>query len=157
MIDILTATGKAKTRALAKKKVNEVINNKSAINAFIDWAVAQGANKKTLQNNNFFKPKYQHEIKAPKAGYLKYNSAKEIGLISLALGAGRLKKAGKIDYQAGILLSKPTNARVEKNETVAILYSSKPIKAEIINDFYKNMSISPKMEKDIPPILKVIA
>jgi hypothetical protein len=37
------------------------------------------------------------------------------------------------------------------------LYSSKPIKAETINDFHKNMSISPKKEKDIPPVLKVIA
>lgn len=157
MIDILTATGKAKTRSQAEKKVNEVIRNKSAIKAFIDWAVAQGASRKPLQNNNFFKPKYQYEIKATSSGYLKYNSTKEIGLISLALGAGRLKKAGKIDYQAGILLSKPTNAKVEKNETVAILYSSKPIKVEAINDFHKNMSISPKKEKDIPPVLKVIA
>ena len=36
MIDILTATGKAKTRSQAEKKVNEVIRNKSAIKAFID-------------------------------------------------------------------------------------------------------------------------
>ena len=157
MIDILTVTGKSKTRLQAKKKVEVVINNKSALKAFINWAVAQGANKEVLEKNDFFKPVHKHEIKVSKTGYLKYISTKEIGYISLHLGAGRINKGGKIDYQAGILLSKPANAKVHKGETIATLYSSKPIKTEVIRRFIKNISISRIRGKDIPPVLKVIA
>lgn len=105
---------------------------------------AQGGNINKVKNNNFFDPKYVKEVKSPSAGYIKYKSAKEIGFLAFNLGAGRLNKNDPIDMQAGIYLNKVMNEYVNKNDVVATLYSSKPIKEEIIKRFLENVIYSKK-------------
>lgn len=140
--DILLFTKKAKNSDQAIAMINEVIDNKKALNVFFDWIKAQGSNVSKIKTNNFFKPKYFKEIKSIKSGYIKYVSAKEVGLIAFGLGAGRLNKTDPIDMQAGIYLNKVMNEYVKKNEVLATLYSSKPISDELIKRFLANTDYS---------------
>jgi pyrimidine-nucleoside phosphorylase len=106
-----------------------------------------------MTNSSYFHPKYTKEIKSPKSGYIKYLSAKEVGMISFNLGAGRLSKTESIDPHAGIYLNKVINEKVNKNETLATLYSSKPIDKNLVDRFIKNVAYSNNKFKQSKTIL----
>jgi thymidine phosphorylase len=80
-----------------------------------------------------------------------------MGMISLLLGAGRLKKTDPLDYHAGIWLNKIQNESVKKNEVIATLYSSKPINLDVVSRFLTNVDIKPTKFKATPTILKVLS
>jgi thymidine phosphorylase len=117
---------------------------------------AQNANMHTLKSDKLFNPKYHYEVKAKREGYLQYLSTKAIGLVSFHLGAGRINKESGVDYHAGIYLNTITNECIKPGQTIATLYSSSPIKQEIINDFVSNYKINAKPIKISPIIVKIM-
>lgn len=154
--DILIATKLSINKSQSYQKINSVIANRKAYDVFLEWATAQGAKKEELENQSFFFPKYSYKIKSTKVGFISYNSAKEIGLISFILGAGRATKEDNIDYHAGILLNKTYNDFVKRGELIGTLYSSNPIKKEVADRFIKNIIIYPNKQKPLKPIIKII-
>ncbi|MDR0674676.1 MAG: thymidine phosphorylase [Mycoplasmataceae bacterium] len=154
--DILVTTKKAENKKHAIKLVDEVISTGRALNVFETWIKAQHANMLAIKNSTYFKPKHKLEIKAHSTGYVAYRSTKVIGLIAFKLGAGRLSKEDNIDYHAGIYLNKIKNEYVKKNELIAILYSSKPIKYSLVSDFKENVIISAQPHKNMPIIIKTM-
>ena len=155
VVDILLTTKKTKTKKEAYKKIDEVIHNGKAYECFEKWAIAQGSSKHIL-NSEIFRPAYKHEVKAVKNGYIAYKSAKEVGLISCYLGAGRIKKDDIVDPQAGIYLNKAYNDKAKIGETIATLYSSNPIPKDLIKRFQANTLYSNKKFPSEKPILEVI-
>lgn len=154
--DILIATKICKNKKEAYENIDEVINSKKALEVFKKWISSQHANANEVCKNKFFKPKYSLEIKADKSGYVKYKSAREVGMISFLLGAGREVKGAPIDFQAGVFLNKIINEKVNKGETIATLYSSKKINSLLIEKFKKNILYSNSKFKELPVIVKVI-
>ncbi len=59
-----------------------------------------------------------------KSGYVSDIEAKEIGKLSVLLGAGREKKEDIIDNSVGIVLNKKVGNRVEKNEILAYVHAN---------------------------------
>lgn len=154
--DIFVTLKISKTKKDAYKEINNLIKSKRALNCFYQWIVSQGAIKSNVINKKYWNPKYKVEIKAKKSGYIKYISAKEVGLVSFELGAGRVNKNDSVDYQAGIWLNKTYNDKLNVNDTIATLYSSKKINNQIIKKFEDNILIS---NKKFPPqkvIVKVM-
>jgi thymidine phosphorylase len=109
-----------------------------------------------VNSDNYFKPKYHLDINATRDGYINYHSTKVIGLVSFNLGAGRLHKEDAIDYHAGVYLHKVSNEYAKKGETIATLYSSKPIPKSLVNDFTNNLTFNTKPSKNTPIIIKVM-
>lgn len=138
VIDILTDTKIAKSKKEAQTMYEDVIKSKKAFHILIDYLVHQGANKKQLENLDFFHPKHKLEIKAQKDGYIEYESAKEIGLIAVELGAGRKTKTDTLDFEAGIYLNHKTNDLVKKGDVIATLYADHPIEQALETRFLKN-------------------
>lgn len=155
IVDILLTTKKAKTPKQAQEMIDEVIQSGKAYQVFKKWAIDQGSSENILKNK-IFRPAYTADIKASKSGYIKYISTKEIGTISLLLGAGRLTKDAWVDLQAGIKLHATYNNLVKKNQIVASLYSSKPIDSELIKQFHSNIAYSNKPYPAIKQIIEVI-
>lgn len=108
-------------KALAKSKIDDG----SALVKLAEMVRLQGGNADYILNTDLFpKAKYQHEITASESGYMVHMNAEGIGSVCVELGAGRLRKEDKIDPSAGIILRKKTGDRVEKGETIAVLYCS---------------------------------
>ncbi len=156
LIDILMTSKIAINKKNAIELIDSVIKNKKAYNCFIDWAVANGSDKNKLKSFTYFKPRYSLKIISPSSGYISYTSTKKMGMLSNDLGAGRLKKNSKIDWQAGIYLNKIYNEKVKKGEVIATLYSSKPISSIIKTQFIKNVKIKNTKFNDYKQILKVV-
>ena len=73
------------------------------------------------------------DVFALKNGYLTNIDSLIIGEVSMALGAGRVKKDDKIDYQAGVILKKKIGDYVKKGEVICSLAGSKKIDLNFLN------------------------
>lgn len=155
-IDVLITTKFCNDKTKAKALIDEAINSGKAIKKFYSWIKAQKGTVDLLQKDNFFEPKFKKTIKAEKTGYLEFLSTKEVGITSVLLGAGRIKKSDMIDYQAGIYLNKKTNETVNEGEIVATLYSSKPISNQIVKHFKNNITINCKPIQKEPIVIEVV-
>lgn len=65
------------------------------------------------------------DIKAPASGYVREIKAREIGWVSLLLGAGRLRKEDRVDPAVGIILLKKVGDYVQEGEPLAVLHVNK--------------------------------
>lgn len=110
----------------SKKLVENCINSGEALNKFKSFIAYQGGDLDKLISNNYNLSK-EYIIRSNKSGYINNIDAEIIGNISLDLGAGRLTKDSKVDYGAGIKLHKNLGDYVNKDDTLASIYSNKNI------------------------------
>lgn len=93
-----------------------------------------------LKSNKFWTPKYKLEIKAKEEGFLQTTSALILGEVAVKLGAGRMFKEQKLDYEAGIELKNKTMILWRKWSTF-VLYSSNPIDEKLKDELEKSYVI----------------
>ncbi len=67
----------------------------------------------------------KYEVKSDTDGFVKNVDALKIAKACKNLGAGREKKSDKIDYSAGIYLTKKYSDEIKKGDTIAIMYTNK--------------------------------
>lgn len=106
----------------AKNRIIENWNNGKAYKKFIEFVKAQGGNLENLP-----KSRYTYEIHSNISGYLNKIDALALGKLSMHLGAGREKIDDKLDYGAGIVLTKNIGEYVKKEETLMILHTNKKL------------------------------
>lgn len=157
IIDILIDTNVCSSKIKAEEIIDSVIKNRKAYNSFLNFVEVFNGDLEKVKNNTYFQPKYKFEIYSNNNGYIRFKSTSKVGLIANLLGAGRFNKEDKIDNHAGIELFFDPNDYVEKNKLIAILYSSNPIKNEIIEQFNLNIEISKNSELSQPIILEKIS
>ena len=125
---------KANSYDEAKKMIDEVIENKTALNKFREIIIAQGGNPDVINDYSLFKiGKNIFEIKAQKEGYISKLEALDVAHAAKLLGAGRDKKSDKINFGAGVLLDKKVGDFVKKDETIMKLYYD-DVSEEKLND-----------------------
>ena len=108
-----------------EKNVRRVIENGEALKTFANMVEAQGGNKDWILNPELFpEAPYSLEVKSDRSGYITGVNTEGYGVASLLLGAGRNTMADKIDFSAGIKLVKKTGDKVEKDDIIAVLYTS---------------------------------
>lgn len=108
-----------------KQKMLEKIKNGEALKKFKELIQNQSGDVSYIDNIELFKKaKYILPVLANKSGYVKTLNAKNIGEISVALGAGRTKKEDTIDPIVGIVLKKKIGDKVESGEVLAYIHAS---------------------------------
>lgn len=150
MLCMVTGEDEKACYAMAK----DAIDDGSALNKLCEMISAQGGNAGVVDDFSLFKqPKHTVEISSEREGYIEHTDAEKIGLASVILGAGREKKGDPIDSSAGIVLKKKTGDRVEKGDTLAILYTDDESKIEEAKrEFFEAFTFDNKK----PPAQKLI-
>jgi pyrimidine-nucleoside phosphorylase len=113
----------------AAVKVREVIENGKAKDKFLEFVEAQSGSIADLKTKE---TAYTYEVKAPAAGQIASVNALAIGELSVMLGAGRLTKESKLDFDAGIKIAAKTGDAIQSGDTLAILYANMPVTDEMI-------------------------
>ena len=114
-----------------ERNVRRVIENGEALNTFANMVEAQGGNKEWILNPELFPAApYSMNVQAESDGYIVGVNTEGYGVASLLLGAGRNTMADKIDFSAGIKLVKKTGDKVQRGDTIAVLYTSDDSKFE---------------------------
>lgn len=119
-----------------KKAILEHISDGSALKKLKDMVAAQDGDNSPIFNTELFpKSKYIYEVKSKKKGYITHMDALKLGIASMHMGAGRLKKEDPINYNVGIVLNKKTNDYVNIGDTLCYLHMDK-IDDDIIKEVY---------------------
>ncbi len=106
-------------------QVKKVIADGSALKTFADMVEAQGGDSRVIYDTSLFEQaKFSRVVKAEKSGYIVKVDTEGYGTAALLLGAGRNTKEDKIDFTAGIILSKKTGDFVKAGEAIATLYTN---------------------------------
>ncbi len=104
----------------------DALDSGKALAKFKEWIAYQGGDVSWVENTELFpKAKYIYEVKSPCDGWISHMHTANIGNVSSLLGAGRVYKTDKIDFDAGIIIAKKTGDRVVYGETLCTLYTNK--------------------------------
>ena len=119
----LKEKGEARDFNEAKSKIDEVINNGSALKILGEFIEASGGNKELVNNYDLLpKAKSVMEVFSENYGYVKKIKTEEIGKAAMIIGAGRAKKEDKVDHAVGINIFRKVGEKVGKNEKIAEIY-----------------------------------
>ena len=121
----MVSMGKNIDRAVAYDEVVDSIKSGKAYNKFLELVKAQGGKIDSLRLSDD-----SIEIVAIEAGIVKKINALELGKLSVKLGAGRVNKEDKIDYNVGIYLNKLVGDTVKKGDILATIYVNKNVKLD---------------------------
>lgn len=124
--EALEKTGVCSNKEDGYKLLEEVINNGSALDKFRILIQEQNGDDSIIDDySKLPQANIKYEVKAVQSGYVSNIDAMKIAKACKNLGAGRDKKSDPIDYSAGIYLTKKFNEKVNKDETIAIIYTNK--------------------------------
>lgn len=141
-----------------KQKMLEKIKNGEALKKFKELIQNQGGDVSYIDNLELFKKaKYILPVLANKSGYVKTLNAKNIGEISVALGAGRTKKEDTIDPIVGIVLKKKIGDKVESGEVLAYIHAGNEEKGkEAVQKVLNSYLITEEKIDKKSSILKIV-
>ena len=150
--EMLVLGGKAGDLEEGKGKLQEAIKSGKALETFRRLIEAQGGEARVVDEPGLLpKASIQLPVPAPKEGLLAGLNCLEIGLASVALGAGRLRLEDKIDPAVGIMFQMKAGDRVKAGEPIAIVHANDRAKGEacvqrvaaavIIADTYRRLPL----------------
>ncbi|MBO5338502.1 MAG: thymidine phosphorylase [Clostridia bacterium] len=109
----------------AKARVIDAILSGKALAKFYEWIEKQGGDVSKIQpSSKLLSAKFKREIISESDGYISSLDAQKIGVASMSLGAGRVRKEDKIDHLAGIILNKSYGDYIKRGEVIATMYAS---------------------------------
>ncbi len=109
----------------AAARVTEAVDSGAAFEQLCRWVAAQGGDADYLRDLSRFPVAPAYEVCASADGYITAMDAERIGIVGVALGAGRATKEEAIDFAAGIRLLKKTGDAVTAGEPIAVLYTNR--------------------------------
>lgn len=155
---MLIAGGIATEEKAARERLQQVIEDGSALNKLAEFVEAQGGDQRAVYDTNLLpKAGIAEEILAPAEGFIAQIKCDEIGICSLLLGGGRETKESVIDLSVGFVLHKKVGDFVKTGDSLATVYANDQTKLqEARSRFLQAYTISDKMAQKRPLICDVI-
>lgn len=121
---MLVAGRKANDLEEGKEKLTQALQQGAAWDKFLEFIAAQEGDVDRVRTGNLPLAPHQVMLQARESGYVQELDARQVGVLSMILGAGRLTKESNIDPGAGVLLRKKAGERVKAGDVLMVLYSS---------------------------------
>jgi len=122
---MLQLAGKVNDLQTGMAQLRILLDNGAAWKKFLEIVRAQEGDVSYLENpGKYPPPKYRREIKAGTSGYIAAMNTREIGRLSMILGAGRKAVNDTVDYTAGLWVHKKIGDQVERHEPLLTLQNS---------------------------------
>lgn len=129
--NMLKLAGRGNSLEENKIKIIEQIQNGQALEKFKELVVNQGGDLSYIEDTSKFKKaKYIVPVISEKKGIVRELDAKEVGKLSVFLGAGKMKKEDEIDQEVGIVFEKKIGDKIEEDDVLAYIHSNNKNKAE---------------------------
>ncbi len=119
----LKAKGEIKGLEEGKEKIDEVINNGTALARLNEFISERCGNGELVNDYTILPtPKSKLDVVSENVGFVQKIKAEEIGKAAMIIGAGRATKEDRIDHAVGIKILKKVGEKVEKGEKIAEIY-----------------------------------
>ena len=122
--EMLVLGERAADPAEARVQLEALLADGSALERFRRWVRAQGGDPRVADDVGMLPTApVMRAVEAPRGGFVPGIDAEEVGLVSVALGAGRQRKGDPIDPAVGIVLGPKVGARVEAGERLLTVHA----------------------------------
>jgi pyrimidine-nucleoside phosphorylase len=109
----------------AREQVTRVIADGSALRKFRDFVTAQGGNGGQVDEpSKLPMAPVIVDLYAPSEGWVQAIDAREVGLATVDMGGGRLKKGDEIDHRVGVLLGAKVGDAVRQGAIIAQIHAA---------------------------------
>jgi len=123
--EMLLLGGKCATTEEGRVMLMQVVESGQAIAKFREWVRAQGGDDGVVEDPALMpQSRLVKDLTSPQDGYIQAINAMEVGLATVALGAGRQKKSEPIDHAVGVVLKKKVGERVEEGEPLLVIHAN---------------------------------
>lgn len=117
--------GGALSREDARVQVSRVIANGSALRKFRDFVTAQGGNGEQVDDPSLLPAApVIVDLFSPSEGWVQEIDAREVGLATVDMGGGRLKKGDAIDHRVGVVLAAKVGDLVRQGASIARIHAA---------------------------------
>jgi thymidine phosphorylase len=124
--EMLLAAGLSPSRRDATSQLTRALEDGSAFECFCRMVRAQGGDTRAVEDpRRLPRAPSRVAVAAERAGYVTGADAFELGMLAVALGAGRSHAAQRIDPRVGIELCAKPGERVEHGDPLAVLHVAK--------------------------------
>jgi len=129
--EMLLLGGKFGNLEGGKEKLKQTITSGQALQRFRDLILAQGGDPRVIDNPDLFPKAFLLlPVTAPRSGVISSMDCLEVGLASVALGAGRLRLEDRIDPAVGLVFQKKIGDGVKAGEPIAFVQANDESKGE---------------------------
>ncbi|WEZ09699.1 pyrimidine-nucleoside phosphorylase [Priestia flexa] len=144
---------KAESLTEARQKLEEVIANGKALEAFKVFLESQGGDDSLVDDPTKL-PQAKHivEVEAKTDGYVSEIIADSIGTAAMWLGAGRATKESEIDLAVGLVLQKKIGDYVKAGESLVTIHSNTEDIAKVKERIYESIKLSEEAV-EAPPLV----
>ncbi|MFQ5649871.1 MAG: thymidine phosphorylase [bacterium] len=151
---MLLFADKISTLAEGFDLLDEKINSGAAFDKFLEIVTRQGGDASVVEHpETYQKPELECLIKSDRDGVIAHINCREVGIVSMALGAGRSSVDDGIDFTSGIVLRKKVGDRVAAGETIATAYSDNRSHLEANIDRLQNAFLLSEREVEPEPLI----
>jgi pyrimidine-nucleoside phosphorylase len=132
--EMLLIAGAVDGRAAARAQVSAVIAEGRAFDKFRAFVASQRGDA-TLVDHPARLPAAPVQVRVPAraGGYVHAIDAREIGLVTVELGGGRLKKGDPVDPAVGVVLAAKVGGQVGAGETLCTIHASSETAATAVS------------------------
>ncbi len=139
---------------MAREKALQALRSGKAYEKMLEWISAQGGDTAYIEDTSLFpKSAFEYEVTSDCDGFITSMDTEGIGVASVILGAGRMKKDEKIDYSAGIVINKKTGDKVSKGDTLCTLYTNDENAIEQAKKRYLSSLTFGQNKKEAEPLI----
>jgi len=125
--EMLVLAGVAQTPADARQRLVTALGDGSALEKLKEIVANQGGDPACIDDpSRLPQAPVRAAVTAPRAGWVDAIDCKELGLITMELGAGRRRKEDKIDLSVGLVLKVKVGSRVEEGEPLCEVHAATP-------------------------------
>lgn len=126
----------------AYQALEEVINSGKGLEKLKEMVKAQGGDVSYIENTELFeKPGVIIELSSKQNGYVKALEAKNLGIVSMKLGGGRMTKDQDVDHAVGLVLNKKIGDYVKEGEKLLTIYARDEVSQELLDELYQAYTI----------------
>ena len=156
--EIMLIQGKiAKNKNQARKMLEDAINSGKAFEKLKKMVEYQGGNVGQIEDPSLLpQAKFKTEMKSKNDGDIDNIHSMNLGILSMKLGGGRERKEDKINYAVGLEMKVKKGDKVEKGDSLAIVYHDKKLTDEWIESFYQTFTYSKEKTKPIPVVEEIL-
>jgi pyrimidine-nucleoside phosphorylase len=121
--EMLAAAGAVENLQLGRERIQVLLEEGAGLDKLREIIIAQGGFPDFIDQPSLLPTAAKkYEVQAQESGFIQEINAREVGWVSLLLGAGRLRKEDSIDPAVGITLKKKVGDAIIKGETLAVLH-----------------------------------
>ncbi|MBK8797987.1 MAG: thymidine phosphorylase [Anaerolineales bacterium] len=132
--EMLLIAGAADDLAAARAQVSAVIAEGRAFDKLRAFVASQGGDAALVDHpERLPSAPVQMRVPAPASGYVHAIDAREVGLVTVDLGGGRLKKGDPIDPAVGVLLAAKVGDQIAAGETLCTIHASSETAAAAVS------------------------